>query len=380
VRATTGDHTTSFKIAVLPSFKIAVLKNMVETVHGIKASEQRLIYVGRTLTDDTLVKDCGLYKECVVTLVTTTKHSLCPHGAELADVENGAALDTEIALYVSRLCHTNALTKLVQLIGEGGLDIHELMEVNDDVGAKIRGRLTFHSASHMITFTPRSPLRPATVYTVTLKRAMMHLKKEVAELGNCTQQLSDVITQPQYSFTFTTTDSPWRKLAIYRRHQSAPWPTERGQLSVAFTVVLKNADEVVEGLRVLAADALDVDEDDDILSLHSVTNSTSGSLQFAAIDHSNVSTLANGDMLLATLKDIEPPSKKQRTSTDRNPTHTNDAQATGASSSSDGGSSADMPERRSARERMVELRDLLDSGLISEHDFEAKKQAILDSI
>ena len=43
-------------------------------------------------------------------------------------------------------------------------------------------------------------------------------------------------------------------------------------------------------------------------------------------------------------------------------------------------SSADKPERRSARERMVELRDLLDSGLISEHDFEAKKQAILDSI
>jgi hypothetical protein len=319
--------------------------------------------------------------------VTDAKYSLCPKGAELADVQNGATLDADISLYVTRLCHTNALTKLVQLIGEGGVGAHELIEVNDDGGAKIRGRLTFQSALHMLTFAPSGPLRPATMYTVTLKQTALHLKKEVPELGDDDRKtLRDIITEPQFCFTFTTTDSPWRKLAVYRRFRSAQWPTDLSPLGVAWTVVLKNADEVVEGLKVLTADALGVDEDDDILSLHSITFApNTGSLQLAAVDHSNVSGLTDDDMILATLKEAGSPAKRPRTDKEPQPAQlgggATPASASGAqSSSSEGGGSSNLPERRSARERLTELKDLLDSGLISQQDFAAKKQDILNSL
>jgi hypothetical protein len=65
--------------------------------------------------------------------------------------------------------------------------------------------------------------------------------------------------------------------------------------------VLKNADEVLEGLKVLIADALGVDEEEDILNIHQMAFSGQG-LQYAHINHSNVSTLVDGDSVLITMK------------------------------------------------------------------------------
>ena len=70
---------------------------------------------------------------------------------------------------------------------------------------------------------------------------------------------------------------------------------------IAWAVVLKNADEVLEGLKVLIADALGVDEEEDILNIHQMAFSGQG-LQYAHINHSNVSTLVDGDSVLITMK------------------------------------------------------------------------------
>jgi len=287
-------------------------------------------------------------------------------------LQSGAALDAEISLYVTRLSHTNALTKLVQLISEGGIDAKDLMEVNDGSGQVVDGRLNFHSASHMLSFKPRNPLSPNTLYTITLKQNLMHVKKEIADLTHGSRKtkmpLRSLITEPEYSFTFTTTDRPWRKLVIHRRHASEPFPAVVP--AVAWTVVLKNADEVLEGLQVLIADALGVDEDEDISTMHTMVGER-GSLQYARVTHGHVATLADGDSILVTTKataQIVPPAKKQR------------VESSQSTASCEGGSSSGPPPARSAKERLAELKDLFESDLISQQDFESKKKAILDGI
>ena len=179
------------------------------------------------------------------------------------------------------------------------------MEVNHEDG-KVEGTLTFQPVSHMLCFKPRNPLEPKTLYTVTLKQSMLNLKKEIAELGASSRSmlsqlkpLREVITEPEFSFTFTTTDQVWRKLVVHRRDALEPFPS--CVPGIAWAVVLKNADEVLEGLKVLIADALGVDEEEDILNIHQMAFSGQG-LQYAHINHSNVSTLVDGDSVLITMK------------------------------------------------------------------------------
>lgn len=367
VRASEGHNTTNHWVK--PSLKISDLKKQVEARHGVRSSEQRLIYIGRRLTDGATVQESMLSSGCVVTLLIDAKYSLCPKGAELADAQNGAALDEEVSLYVTRLCHTNALTKLVQLIHEGGVPVDELVEVNGADGSPVSGRLAFQSASHMLTFMPRSPLRPDTVYTVTLKQAHMHLKKEIAELGNGRmQKLRNVISQPEFSFTFSTTDSPWRKIKVHRRYASESFPSTLPV--VTWTIVLKNADEVIEGLKVLIADAMGVDEDEDITAVHTMTVDRQGFLNYSSVDHSNIAALEDGDRVMVSIKAAAPPpSKKQRV-----------AEQSAADTSAGGRSSDQHPTNRSAKDRLAELKDLYDSGLISEEDFQKKKASILEGI
>jgi chemotaxis protein histidine kinase CheA len=135
---------------------------------------------------------------------------------------------------------------------------------------------------------------------------MLNLKKEIAELGASSRSmlsqlkpLREVITEPEFSFTFTTTDQVWRKLVVHRRDALEPFPS--CVPGIAWAVVLKNADEVLEGLKVLIADALGVDEEEDILNIHQMAFSGQG-LQYAHINHSNVSTLVDGDSVLITMK------------------------------------------------------------------------------
>jgi hypothetical protein len=135
---------------------------------------------------------------------------------------------------------------------------------------------------------------------------MLNLKKEIAELGASSRSmlsqlkpLREVITEPEFSFTFTTTDQVWRKLVVHRRDALEPFPS--CVPGIAWAVVLKNADEVLEGLKVLIADALGVDEEEDILNIHQMAFSGQG-LQYAHINHSNVSTLVDGDSILITMK------------------------------------------------------------------------------
>ena len=179
------------------------------------------------------------------------------------------------------------------------------MEVNHEDG-KVEGTLTFQPVSHMLCFKPRNPLEPKTLYTVTLKQSMLNLKKEIADLGVSSRSmlsqlkpLREVITEPEFSFTFTTTDQVWRKLVVHRRDALEPFPS--CVPGIAWAIVLKNADEVLEGLKVLIADALGVDEEEDILNIHQMTFSGQG-LQYAHINHSNVSTLVDGDSVLITMK------------------------------------------------------------------------------
>ena len=359
---------------VKPGLKISDLKKLVADKHGVEASKQTLIYIGRRLSDNDTIQECNMSPRCYVTLVFAKGYSLCPQGAELADLQSGVPLDADISVYMTRLCHTHALTKLVLHIGNGEVQATDLMEVNHEDG-KVEGTLTFQPVSHMLCFKPRNPLEPKTLYTVTLKQSMLNLKKEIAELGASSfsklselKPLREVITEPEFSFTFTTTDQVWRKLVVHRRDASEPFPS--CVPGIAWAVVLKNADEVLEGLKVLIADALGVDEEEDILNIHQMAFSGQV-LKYAHINHSNVSTLVDNDSVLITTKNTSqaPASKKQRLSPSQP-----------AVSEHAGSSSQYNPARRSAKERMRELTELKDSGLISEQDFENKKKSILDGI
>ena len=290
---------------VKPGLKISELKKLVADKHGVEASKQTLIYIGRRLSDNDTIQECNMSPRCYVTLVFAKGYSLCPQGAELADLQSGVPLDADISVYMTRLCHTHALTKLVLHIGNGEVQATDLMEVNHEDG-KVEGTLTFQPVSHMLCFKPRNPLEPKTLYTVTLKQSMLNLKKEIAELGASSRSmlsqlkpLREVITEPEFSFTFTTTDQVWRKLVVHRRDALEPFPS--CVPGIAWAVVLKNADEVLEGLKVLIADALGVDEEEDILNIHQMAFSGQG-LQYAHINHSNVSTLVDGDSVLITMK------------------------------------------------------------------------------
>ena len=386
VRAGADGHKSRHSIPL--SCKVSDLKNKVKISHRVDG-DVRLIFLGRLLEDNKTVGESGLFDECTVTLVATNKYSLCPDGAELADMENGAPLDAVISLYMSRLCHTGALSNLVELINSGGVPATDLIEVNDDSGAIVPGRLTFENVSHMLTYVPRTHLQASTMYTVTIKQNSLMMKKEIADLrdpkgseGPGLKPLRYVISEPEYSFTFTTSDSTWRQLAVYRRTESEPWPSGqvdlvKGPLAVARTIVLKNADEVMEGLIVHIAEALGVDEDEDIISVYSMSTNDQGSVQLTQVNHSNVAALASGDKLLVTLKGDSPSPKKQCIS------HESAIWAAGTSfvpGSSSAGSNSAVPARRPAKERMIELKDLFDLGLISEAEFESKKKAIIESI
>ena len=377
---------------------IASLMSVLEQKYKVPRGAYLLLYAGRVLsaTPARTIKECHIVSDSVLSMKFERSYSLCPQGAELDKLQNRAALDTDISMYVNRLCHTGGLSSLVQLISAGAVEQSTLVEVNADGGTSVAGQVSFSSSSHMLSFQPRNVLKPGTLYTVTLKRQSLHLKKEIAELGHGgrqnPQRLQNVIEEPEYSFTFTTSESPWRKLAVYRRSSSQPLPKDAtdlqpgGQYAVALTIVLKNADEVFEGLRVLAAEVLDVDEDEDILNIQSMTVSPHGSLQLAPVHHRNVAALQDGDNLLVTCKSPEPSAKRHCA----NP-HLPQPAGQAASSAGSSGSSSDAGSSSSssgpgpgaahpAKERLAVLRDLLQSGLISEQDFEKKKADILASL
>ena len=406
--------------------------------------------------DDQTIGECMIGHGSVLQLVIDQKKCLCPKGVEQEEMQTGVPLDTVLRLYVNRLSDTAALNKLLTLVRSGAVAASELIAVHAEGGTAVPGKLGFEGHTRVLSFEPLAPLQPRTLYTVTLKSDLMAVKKEIADLcldGRPSrlrdQPLRGYLDHPVYTFTFTTCQAAWRKLKVYQRIGE-----DGGQIDLqhaqricssapAAYVTLKNEDEVFDGLKVMCAQMLpgDLDEDEDIMAIHLVTIRR-GQLQLSEVTHANMGMIEDNNMLLVTLRpeeldsieeeeleleaEAEPPIKRQCVEDNVNEASqsswgiltqspkkaeestkaaaaeaaaaaataeaaaarmtrekalcTSEAQVEAVQASQSSSSAGAGNSSRPAKERLSEVKDLLDGGLISQEDFEKKKGEILASI
>lgn len=377
-----------FKVQVQPTTTVIELKRRIANKVAAQPNKQRLTYMGQFLLDSATISSY-MIGNGAIQLCIDNKRCLCPRGMEQEEMQTGVALDTILELYVNRLSHSGALEKLTHLITEGGVDLADLISLNSDGGDIVVGDVSFEAHSHILTFIPHDPLQSATLYTVTLKSELMQLKKEISELGdNVGKTLSALLDHPEYTCTFTTSASPWRKLSVCYHFENQPLPTPAALPRLQrVAITLKNDDEVLEGLKVMCAHSLhrDVDEDVDIISIHRVRDPLDGiSLQFELVNHVNMASIADNETLLVMLKApkdheneepflvLEPlgQAKRQRVDSGDQASAAGRAEASGYA----------VAARRSARERIAEVTELLDIGMISQAEFESKRWEIISTI
>ena len=371
------------------------IKRQMEPKIAARPQAQRLQYNGLFLLNDETILSHRIGHGAMIQLRIDQKNCLCPRGTEQEEMQTGVPLDTVLKLYVNRLVHSGVLSKLIHLVNEGGVEPSDVISLNEDGGAAVTGFISFDVNSHTVTFKPRDVLQTQTLYTVTLKSELMQVKKEISELGdNVGIPLSRLLDHPEYTCTFTTAASPWRRLTIRQRFEYQALPTASALRHLPHaSITLRNDDEVFEALKVICAQALDgdVDEDDDILSIQRVRDPLDGAnLQFEAINHASVASIADNDTLLVTLKTPEfeieggdgeeRPARRQRVEDDVPAAAPATVEPSPATAATPAAMTPAGTVHRSARERITEARELLDAGMITQEEYDAKRREIINNI